>query len=208
MQLSQVIPALIFNEAIKAVFPPDPTDTSEDPQTPDWIAHPIIRWYELHQFETAINDDATIMGYKLIALLMRYRDRINVKYKQYQLLIKTLENPSLTTKTTSDNTLSNTASSTATNTSNSTSNNKYVEGLGGGDATNQTGSFRNTTDNTTTTENGTSKNTAESNETNNLVSTSTTTDAYMSLEGLKHEISTIFSALMEDLSLTLLINIW
>lgn len=204
MKLNEVIPALTFSEAIKAVFPPE--DESE--YSPAWISDPIMRWYELHQFETAINDDATIMGYKVVNLLIKYRDRINVKYKQYQLLMKTLDNPALTTKTTSDNTTSNTATSTTTNSGNATSNSKYSEGMGGGDATNQSGNFRYSTDNTTSSESSSSKNTGESNETNNLVTTSTTTDAYMNLEGLKHEISTIFTSLMEDLTLTLLINIW
>lgn len=203
MTLAETIPVATFNDAIVATF-----GFADIYTTPSWISDPITRWYELHQTETAINDDSTIMGYKLVATLAKYRDRVMVKYKQYTALINTIENPGLTSKTTSDNTLSNTTTNQTTNTSTSNVNDKTSQGMGGGDATNQTGNFSYTTDITSSNENATANSTGQSNETTNLVTSTTTTDAYMSLEGLKHEVSTIFTALMEDLSLTLLINIW
>lgn len=203
MKLNEVITQTTYNDAITATF-----GFSDIYETPSWISDPITRWYQLNQYEAAINDNSEIMSFKLVATLAKYRDRIMVKYNQYQTLIKTLENPSLTSKTTSDNSLTSNAKSTTSNTGNSTVSNKYSEGMGGGDASNQAGNFRYANDNTTSSETSNSTNTGESTESNNLNSTTTTTDAYMSLEGLKHEISTIFTSLFEDLTLTLLINIW
>lgn len=207
MQLSQALPVQLFNEAIKAVFPPD--STSEDQQeAPEWISAPLLRWYEVNQFETAINDNSTIMGYKAIALLIEYRDRINIKFQQYKLLKKTLDNPTLTSETSVANETGTNSTSSSTTTANNTTVNTYSEGMGGGDGANQQSIFKTTKDDTTLTENSTNKGTASNTETLTGKTTSTTTDVYMNLEGLKYDMDKIFSSLLEELSETLLVNIW
>lgn len=203
MKLNEVITLQTYNEAVAATFGED-----DIYNVPSWISAPFSHWYSLNQNESAINDDSTIMGNKLIVTLMRYRDRIQVKYNQYNALINTLKNPSLTSKTTSDNTLSNTTTNESSNTGNSSVTDKYQQGMGGGDLANQSGNFSFSNDQTNSTDTATSNSTGKVNETNNLVTSTSTTDAYMSLEGLKHDITTIFTSVFEDLTLTLLLNIW